>query len=355
MIRTHGKRMGSLTALALAGMLILFASRTCAADRSEDPDEQFLRDAKVGLKDEDLLAFIEARTGSDEDLRDMAPLVRKLGAAEFRDREQSQRRLVALGPCALATLRKARSDGDAEVRRRAGLCIEEINKNLRWGVPYVVVRQLVKRNAPGTVEALLRYLPYELDEGVVEEIVYGLDRLTSKAGAVSEALAAALVDKEPARRAAAACIVGRLGSDKQRESVRKLLKDPAAVVRLRAAQGLLAGEDKSVVPVLIGLLEESPMDVAWQAEEALHWVAGEEAVDIAKLWKESRRPGLLFVYTGKEEESNPTRWPRQGPSGGRGRCGCAAATASPAGNWRGSQTCATSSSCRGRSGCTSGR
>jgi HEAT repeat protein len=43
---------------------------------------------------------------------------------------------------------------------------------------------------------------------------------------------------------------------------------------LRAAQGLLAGKDATGVPVLVELLAETPLDVAFQAEELLCWLAG---------------------------------------------------------------------------------
>lgn len=48
-----------------------------------------------------------------------------------------------------------------------------------------------------------------------------------------------LTDKEPARRAAAALIVGRLGADEHQRRVHALLTDSDPEVRLRGALGLL--------------------------------------------------------------------------------------------------------------------
>ena len=57
---------------------------------------------------------------------------------------------------------------------------------------------------------------------------------------------------------------------------RELLADTDAHVRLRAAQGLVAGRDKSGVPVLIALLD-GPADTAWPAEDLLLCLAGARA------------------------------------------------------------------------------
>ncbi len=46
------------------------------------------------------------------------------------------------------------------------------------------------------------------------------------------------------------------------------------MVRLRAAQGLLAAKDKASIPALIALLGDSPDELAWQAEELLRYAAG---------------------------------------------------------------------------------
>lgn len=59
--------------------------------------------------------------------------------------------------------------------------------------------------------------------------------------------------------------------------MRSHLTDPVPLVRLRAAQGLLAARDKESIPTLIALLDEPMVAVSWQAEELLHWVAEEQA------------------------------------------------------------------------------
>src|SRR5205085_2523502 len=86
-----------------------------------------------------------------------------------------------------------------------------------------------------------------------------------------------LHDRLPARRAAAAFILGRSSAAEVRCRVEPLLGDADPKVRLRAAQGLAAGRDRAAVPVLIALLGESRPGVAWRAEELLYRIAGEHA------------------------------------------------------------------------------
>src|SRR5207253_7355495 len=64
-------------------------------------------------------------------------------------------------------------------------------------------------------------------------------------------------------------LVGRSGTSEQQLAVRPLLTDAETKVRLRAAQGLLAGKDKTAVPTLVTLLSDGAANVAEQAEDML--------------------------------------------------------------------------------------
>ncbi len=189
----------------------------------------------------------------------------------------------------------------------------------------------------GVAEALLRYVPFAEEEDVEVEIYYGLDELVLKGGPIPAVVRKALADPEPTRRAIAACIVARRGSSEDRSAVAALLKDKNPLVRLRAAQGLLAVHDKSGVEALIHLLNEPDVAISWSAEELLHWVAGENApskivgaataqeraecraawdawhkergakLDLARHGKDGRRPGLIFL--GGEEDYKDEKFP----------------------------------------------
>jgi HEAT repeat protein len=290
-----------------------------------DPDEKLLQDTKVGTDAASLIAFLQKRSASDADLQGLDGLIRQLGDQNFGVRQQASRKLVGLGLAALPALRQAQADGDPERKRRVRSCIAQIAKDSELALPLAAVRLLVRQRAAGAAEALLRYLPFAGDEEVEEEIYYALDSLAVHQGKPEAPLVTALTDALPARRAVAACLVGWHGDAQQRAAVSKLLDDADSMVRLRAAQGLLAAHDKRAIPALVGLLDEPSVAVSWQAEELLHYVAGDESpgesigaatdaarnkcrtawetwlrvhgpkVNLAALDQTPRRPGLLLV------------------------------------------------------------
>jgi HEAT repeat protein len=75
-------------------------------------------------------------------------------------------------------------------------------------------------------------------------------------------------------------------------------------VRLRAAQGLLAGKDNAGIPTLISLLTEAAsVFQSWQAEELLHYVAGADAPDVII--------GSGTIETRKQSRAEWAAWWRQ--------------------------------------------
>jgi HEAT repeat protein len=325
--------MKSLFALFLPCVLLsswLFSSSAAppATDQTDDPDEQFLREAKLATDNASLIAFLIKRSDHDDDLLHLDRLIRQLGDPTPAKREEASQKLAAIGLAALPALRDALKNPDKEIARRAGTAIQEISKDTTWTLPSAAVRLLLRRQAPDTVEALLRYLPYvATDEATDEEIWFGVYELAKRDPRILPLLTPALKDRLPARRALAACVMGRLGDGGQQELVRKLLTDVDAVVRLRAAQGLLAGKDKTGIPTLIELLDQPDVPLAWQAEELLRYAAGTDApetivgaggketkscrkawddwrqrheakLDLAAIDAEPRRPGLTLLAGG---------------------------------------------------------
>jgi HEAT repeat protein len=257
--------------------MLLPASEAQAVEQVSDADEEVLQRARIKTDNASLLTFLRQQADAAEPGK-IAQLIRNLDSDRFQTREAAVRRLVEVGPRALPGLRKAKDSKQAEIARRAKDCLNQIYRNRRVSLPLFVTHLLVRRRVEGAVEALLRYLPCEGDEATQEEIWYGLDTLGIREGIVALELVTALSDVRPERRAVAVCIVGRAGNDRQREKVRELLNDADPWVRLRAAQGLLAGKDKSSIAALIALLDDKvPLTLAWQAEELLVWTAGEEA------------------------------------------------------------------------------
>ena len=327
--------MRGMTLLPIAAVLILLGAATTRGDApAADPDKAFLQDAGIATDGPGLLAYFRAHTGSDADLLRMDALARQLGDDDFNAREEASRKLVALGLTALPAVRRLLPSTDPEVTRRVQVCIPLMQRGWQAGVNPAAVRLLLRLRPAHALDVLLGYLPYEADEEAQEEIWFGLDALTKADGKVDERLAAALRDPVPVRRALAAVIVGHRGDTEQRKAVRDLLKDGETAVRMRAAQGLLAAKDTAGLPALVALLEETPVDEAWQAEELLHYAAGEQApsevvgagtaksrqacraawaawfkengekLDLSKIDEEPRRPGLILAWdegTGHEK------------------------------------------------------
>jgi HEAT repeat protein len=242
-----------------------------------DPDENLLREANIGTDNASLLALLGRQSENDGELPHLDRLIQRLGSPDFQEREDATARLVAMGLVTLPSLRKAVNDQDPERARRAEDCVSKLEQDDSWTFALPAVRLLVRRKAPGTVEALVRYLPFVVDDETEEGIWYGVSELVEAAGKAPPVLVRSLTDPLAGRRAVAACLVGRWGGEEERRQVQKLLHDADSTVRLRAAQGLLAGKGKEGIPTLIDLLQEPAIQVAWQAEELLHWVGGERA------------------------------------------------------------------------------
>ncbi len=225
-----------------------------------------------------LLAYLKEHSSSDDDLLAIPELIKQLGGDRFPAREAAFKKLVAIGLPALMPLHDAMHDKDAERAERARLVLAKMDRGTHTvSVPAVTVRLLIKRKSPELLETLLRYLPFTTDAEVEEDIYDGIDAQAVKDGKVDPRLVKALDDKLPARRAVAACIIARVGNAEQQNAAQKLLKDPDANVRLRTAQGFLAGLQKTSIPTLIDLLDDKSLFVGWQAEELLVWAACDSA------------------------------------------------------------------------------
>jgi HEAT repeat protein len=294
------------------------------------PDLDWLKRAKAPTDDAGLARFLDGLRGQEADPAAVERLVRTLAVGTKDEAEAAAKALTDLGAVAVPVLRRHRLDPDPAGAARVRACLEKIEEAADKPLARPAMRRLVMRKAPGAAEALLGYVPFAFDPAAAEDAWYGLDELAAKDPKALATLAAALTDKQPARRAVAACILGRRGDATRKAAVRGLLKDPDPEVRLRAAQGLLAGRDTAGVPALIDLLADPAVEVRWQAEELLRWLAvdsapeavvgagdakaaeacqtawrkwwkdqGEKA-DVAAAEREPRRPLLLLAYARKD-------------------------------------------------------
>jgi HEAT repeat protein len=259
----------------LAGKgLVQTVGETLAADQA------LLKQNHVAADEAGLLDFLRRRTLTAADEQQMRLLVRQLGDDTHRVRAEASRQLTARGTPALPLLKQALGSADLETVRRARLCIDAIQGGPGPALPAAAIRVLtrpVERAATpaAAIRALLNYAPFADDASVEEAVVHGLSLLSVREPRLDPALTAALQDGAPARRAAAAYVLGRLGTRADCLAVRALLDDPSLTVRLRAAQGLVAARDRTAVPRLIALLSEAPLPALWQAEDLLHRIGGE--------------------------------------------------------------------------------
>ncbi|MBI1916373.1 MAG: HEAT repeat domain-containing protein [Planctomycetes bacterium] len=316
------------SAIGVCGVftLLWLPARLGAAE--PDPDEAVLRRAGVSADDKSLLTFFRARAGNDDDLARVGALVRQLGSTSFKAREEAAEKLVRLGPAAEEALSEAVRSKDSEVVDRAKTVLRKTRDRHDAVVVSAALRLLTRKRPEGTVEALLRYLPYGAHGPLTDELWFALDALAAARPKADPAIVKALDDPVAVRRAAAAYLTARRGDPSQQEAVRQRLADADPLVRLRAAQGLLGRGRKEALPVLLDLLRETPLEVAWQAEELLHWAAGEQApetvvgagseaaggrcrdawrawwqkrgdaLDLSRVAKGGRRPGLVLASWG---------------------------------------------------------
>jgi HEAT repeat protein len=244
-----------------------------AAKISPD-DEKLLKDAKVATDAPALLDYLRKHTITAKEREKIDGLVKQLGDDSFKVREKASEDLLALGTITLPQLRRALNNPDEEVRERAREGIAAVEGKTNPALSAAVVRVLRLRAPADAVKTLLDYVPDAENDAVTEEVLTTLAVLGVKEKKVDASLVEALKDKQPARRAGAALVLGRSGTAEQRRGVQALLTDPDVRVRFRAAQGLLAARERTGVPVLIGLLSDAPTDLATRAEELLSCVAG---------------------------------------------------------------------------------
>ena len=241
--------------------------------KSESEDEAILRRAGVPLEADALVQFFQKRCLAEKDRADIAKLIRQVGAADYRTREKATLDLVKRGPAVLEMLRAAPA-GDTEVQSRLESSIRRIHeKEVNPGVRAIAVRVLAQRK-PGSAETLLAYLPFADDERVIDEIRWQLIKHARKDGKPDPALAAALSDRAPPRRAGAAEALARVAGAEHQDALRKLLADADPSVRYHTARGLAFAKEPGAVPVLIDALTELPINAAWQAEDFLLRLAG---------------------------------------------------------------------------------
>lgn len=283
--------------------------------------ERALRKAGAGIDGAGLLAFIRARTLSEEQRKGLANKVRALGSPEYTERETAGRELVALGRTALPYLRPAINDPDLETSRRARRCIEHIQRNPNPSMLTLAALLVKARRPDGAVPVMLHCLPSIEDEALEETWFDTLRVVGWHEGRADPALLAALTDKRPLLRAAAAHVLARGADAGARERVVPLLADTNARVRFEAAAGLARFGNKKAVGVLLALLNDGPFTLACQSEYLLRLLAEghspDESLDRDEAAVRNQCRGAWEAWWKKEgQHINLARLKREEPSHG---------------------------------------
>lgn len=244
--------------------------------RPEMPiSKRFLQEFGLPTDDEGMVQVLLSHSYKDVGIPD---LIGQLGDENPKKRDEAVKKLLRLEHIALPFLREACTNPDAEIARRAKLCVDKLEPRCRGYWAGALVNVLAQRRPPGTFDAFLQFLPFTNDPIVEERIYYTLEGIIQDTeGAVPNSLVTALADPLPERRAVAACILARRGDPKAKAAVARLLSDDDCNVRLRAAQGILAAGSTVPIPTLIELLACPSISIAWQAQELLHALAKDTA------------------------------------------------------------------------------
>src|SRR5262249_3837514 len=151
-------------------------------------------------------------------------LVQKLADSSVGVRERAVLELASLGLPAVPLLREAAGDADPERGRRAQECLRLIEKAEPTHLPQAAARLVALRRPAGAAEALLGYLPFAESDALATEVQTALNALAAGDAKPDQALIAALGNKSPPRRAAAAEALCRNPSREARQMVANLLK-----------------------------------------------------------------------------------------------------------------------------------
>jgi hypothetical protein len=304
--------------LPLALALPVVPGRSAEVDPDLTYAEQTLREARQGSDGAALLDFFRRRTVPAADRAKLVALVRQLGDDEFEVRQKASAQLRRTGRPVLPLLRRAATDPDPEIARRAQRLVAALDQASDLAVVEAAARVLAHRKPAGAAKVLLAYLPQADEEGLLDTLLETLAAVGLVGGKADPALVAALTAKEPLLRGAAAFALAGLAA--QRPAVRRLLADKDDAVRLRAARALFGAADKAAVPALIALVGRGPEGAAGEAEELLVRLTGDkdppavlEVTDPAsrrkcaaaweKWWKENGGK----IDLAKVNRDNPTR------------------------------------------------
>lgn len=222
-----------------------------------------------------LLEEFKRRSLPDAERLQVLATIEQLADDSAEKREQALSALQARGGVVLPLL-ETTANGSGKIAEAAKKAVAVLERDRLSPTPLVALRMVAIRKPAGALETLLEYVPFLSGDDLESEVRRALVAVAIHDGKIHPLLTKALEDPLPERRAMAAEVICQATfSPEQRAGVRTLLTDKDLVVRLRAAMAFAGVREKDAVPVLIDLLNELPLDRAYQAEEFLQFLAAE--------------------------------------------------------------------------------
>jgi HEAT repeat protein len=297
--------------LPIVALAVAMFFRPAKADDKDAvlADELRLKNAYQNTDGASLVNFLRTRAKGEANAEKLSELIEALESKTASVRQKACGDLVAIGAPAIPHLRQAARDVDSpETAALARRCLKALEEEPGL-LSVAAVRILAARRPAGTAEALLAYLPHAENDSVADELKSALASVAYDKGKPEPAVLKALADEHPLRRASAIMALCQSGIAEPRATLRKLLTDPAASVRLRASLALAHASDAKAVSTLIALLADLPNAQAQEVEGFLNELAGELAPKAplgtddtskqkardawAKWWLDTEGPGLL--------------------------------------------------------------
>jgi hypothetical protein len=260
-----------MRSLALA-LCCLCASTMFA---SEDPRVDEL--AKYGIKPtaKSIEAYLRSLV---EENQNFVELIKQLGDASFRKREEATQRLLRAFDIDRGLLEKAAEFGDPEVRSRATLILKELRKlpiGKRRDDPLGLVLSVVaERRIKNLIQPLLAVIVRASDPVIRQRAVDAM-KATAKPDDMND-LRAALADKSPTLRVAALTVLENFLGEKIISDAATLLDDADETVRLTAALMLANRGDRRALPVFATLLGSETRRVRFRAAHILRQLSGQK-------------------------------------------------------------------------------
>src|SRR5579871_2212159 len=243
--------------LALGISILALSLGRAQEETAAVEDEALFHRAGLASDGPALIAFFQARARTEIDREELHRLLQRFVEGSAAERVPALSELIGLGPLALPVLRQTANDLDhPEAALRAQHVLPWLEGASSHKLLAAAARMLAQRKPEGAAAGLLLYLPYADDPEVLMAIHNALQAVAAPTGKPDPALLQGLNDRMGVRRAAAGVALCSAMPSEQVPDVRKLLKDPSAAVRLRAAKALAEANDAEAIPVLIDLLAE---------------------------------------------------------------------------------------------------